>query len=154
MSSKNDRPVRVMPPVYLLAAIVTMSILHFLLPGPPILTSWWRWLGLGPLVGGIALGGTAARLFARHQTTIKPGHASSHLMVDGPYRFSRNPIYLGMVFVLAGAALLLGSLIPWLVLPVFAALIARNVIPVEEAMLEESFGTEYRQYRERVRRWI
>ena len=75
-------------------------------------------------------------------------------MTDGPYRLTRNPIYVGMVLVLAGVALLLGGIAEWFVLPVFIWLIARNVIPVEESMLEERFGQEYQEYRARVRRWI
>jgi protein-S-isoprenylcysteine O-methyltransferase Ste14 len=143
-----------MPPVYLLAAIVAMAALEWLLPVGGVLPVPWRWLGLVPLIGGLLLGGWAARLFHKHQTTIKPGQISNRLMSDGPYRFTRNPIYVGMVLVLAGVALLLGGLAAWFVLPVFIWLIARNVIPVEESMLAERFGQEYHDYRARVRRWI
>jgi protein-S-isoprenylcysteine O-methyltransferase Ste14 len=153
MSTSQVHRIRVMPPVYLLAAILAMIALHMLLPGgslPPL----WRWLGLAPLLGGLLLGALAARLFRRHDTTIKPGQVSNRLMVEGPYRFTRNPIYVGMVLVLAGIALLLGAATPWLIPLVFVWLIASNVIPVEEVMLEERFGREYHDYRERVRRWI
>ncbi len=148
------RRIRVMPPVYLLAAIVAMTVLHALLPGATVAPMPWRWLGLVPLIGGLLVAGLAVRLFRKHNTTIKPGETSSQLVVDGPFRFSRNPIYLGMVLLLSGFAVLFGSLTPWLVLPVFVALIARNVIPVEEAILAETFGPQYQQYRSNVRRWI
>jgi protein-S-isoprenylcysteine O-methyltransferase Ste14 len=152
--SANEIPrVRVMPPVYLAAAIVAMIALRLLFPGGE-LPVVWRWFGLAPLIGGLALGGWAARLFKKHETTIRPGQISSSLMSYGPYRLTRNPIYVGMVLVLAGVALLLGSFTPWFVLPVFFWLIARNVIPVEEMMLAERFGQEYLEYRAKVRRWI
>jgi protein-S-isoprenylcysteine O-methyltransferase Ste14 len=154
MSDKPVPRVRVMPPVYLLAAIVAMAALHWLLPVGAALPTPGRWLGLVPLIGGLLFGGLAAIRFRKHQTTIKPGQVSNRLMIDGPYRFTRNPIYVGMVLVLAGEALLLGGLAAWFVLPVFIGLIARNVIPVEESMLEERFGQEYHDYRARVRRWI
>ena len=153
-ASKPARPIRVMPPVYFFGGIVSMAALHALLPGMVLLARPWNWLGLAPLAGGLLLGGLAAWLFARHKTTIKPGHVSTSLLTSGPYRRTRNPIYLGMTIALAGVALLLGSLTPWPVLPVFVGLIAWNVIPVEEAMMGETFGAEYEQYRARVRRWI
>jgi protein-S-isoprenylcysteine O-methyltransferase Ste14 len=154
MSESPAPRVRVMPPVYLLAAIVVMAALDWLLPGGSALPVPWRWLGLVPLIGGLLLGGLAARLFRKHQTTIKPGQVSNLLMSGGPYRLTRNPIYVGMVLVLAGVATLLGGIAEWFVLPVFIWLIARNVIPVEESMLEERFGQEYHDYCARVRRWI
>jgi protein-S-isoprenylcysteine O-methyltransferase Ste14 len=153
--STNPAPrVRVVPPVYLLAAVVAMGTLHAFLPGGTLLPRPWNWLGLLPIGGGLLLGGLTARLFWKHKTTIKPGETPSRMISEGPFRVSRNPIYVGMVLVLSGIALLLGSLTPWLVAPVFIALIARNVIPVEEAMLQETFGEEYQQYRTKVRRWI
>jgi protein-S-isoprenylcysteine O-methyltransferase Ste14 len=148
------KPIRVYPPVYLLAAIIGMVALHHFLPGPTVLPSPWRWLGWVPFVGGLVLGGAAVRLFRKHQTTIKPGEASTHLLTVGPYRFTRNPIYLGMIFLLVGVAAMLGSLTPWLLVPVFIWLINRNIIPVEEAIMAEGFGTQYQQYRTRVRRWL
>jgi protein-S-isoprenylcysteine O-methyltransferase Ste14 len=154
MATGQTRRIRVMPPVYLLAAIVAMVVLHIFLSGGVLVPTPWRWLGLAPLIGGLFLGGSAATLFRKHQTTIKPGQTSSRLMVEGPFRFTRNPIYVGMILVLAGIALLLNSLTPWLILPVFAYLIASKVIPVEESMLEQTFGAEYREYQEKVRRWV
>jgi protein-S-isoprenylcysteine O-methyltransferase Ste14 len=148
------RPPRVFPPVYLLAAILGMIALHKLLPGTTLIQSPWRWLGLLPIVAALILAGSAVRLFSKFKTTIKPGDTSSHMLTDGPYRFTRNPIYLGMVILLAGIAVMLGSLTPWVVVPVFTWLINRNVIPVEEAMLAATFGSEYQQYRARVRRWL
>jgi protein-S-isoprenylcysteine O-methyltransferase Ste14 len=148
------RPPRIFPPVYLLAAILGMIALDRLLPGTIILPGPWRWLGLVPLAGGLTLGGSAARLFWKHKTSIKPGDASAYLLTAGPYRFSRNPIYLGMALVLVGVAALLSSLTPWLLVPLFVWLIHRNVISVEEAMMAAVFGTEYQQYCERVRRWV
>jgi protein-S-isoprenylcysteine O-methyltransferase Ste14 len=153
MSTNQAPRVRVVPPVYLLAAVLAMIALEILLPGG-MLPVPLKWLGLVPMIAGLLLGGWAARLFRKHETTIKPGHVSNQLLSEGPYRFTRNPIYLGMVLGLIGVALLLGGTTPWLILPVFIWLIARNVIPVEEAMLDERFGQEYRDYRARVRRWI
>lgn len=145
---------RIMPPVYLLAAIIAMVALSYQFPGRQLIFGPGRWAGLVPIFAGLGLVVWVARLFSRHQTTIKPGAVSTSLLTNGPFRISRNPIYLGMTSVLVGTAIALGSLTPWLVVPVFVALIAWNVIPVEEAMLAEAFGPQYSQYRASVRRWI
>ena len=143
-----------MPPVYLLAAIAAMVALHYLFPGKQILDAPWRWLGAAVIVAGLGLGVWAAVLFRRRRTTIKPGDVSSALVTDGPFRISRNPIYVGMTSILIGTAIALGSLTPWLVVPVFVALVGYNVIPVEETMLAEAFGQSFADYRAKVRRWI
>ncbi len=147
-------PIRVMPPVYLALAIVAMIALHVLLPGIVLWESLWRWFGAAILVVGLTIGWSAVRLFRKHETTIKPGEKSTHLVTDGPYRLTRNPIYVAMTVVLAGVATMLGSATPWLVLPAFVWVIARNVIPVEEAMMAETFGHDYEAYRSHVRRWL
>jgi protein-S-isoprenylcysteine O-methyltransferase Ste14 len=103
---------------------------------------------------GAALVLWPAGLFNRAGTTIRPFERSSALVVSGPYRLSRNPIYLGMATMLAGVGVLAGSLTPFLVVPAFMGLIEMRFIRKEEAMLQEAFGAEYAAYRARVRRWI
>jgi protein-S-isoprenylcysteine O-methyltransferase Ste14 len=105
-------------------------------------------------VAGLVPGLSAVRSFFRHKTTLIPGGVSSHLVTEGVYRFTRNPMYVGMTVVLAGAAMLFGSLTPWLLVPLFVLAIDRDVIPFEEAVLVAAFGEEYRHYQSRVRRWI
>lgn len=145
---------RILPPVYLLAAVLLMLGLHYWLPLRQLITWPWRWVGAAVCGAGLCLGIWSVMSFVRHKTTIKPGAVSSHLLTEGPFRFSRNPIYLGMVLILAGTALLLGSVTPWVAIPLFIWMISRNIIPVEEAMLTETFGDSYRQYQRRVRRWL
>ena len=145
---------RIMPPVYLLAAIAAMVAIHFLFPGKQLLIAPWRLAGAVPITAGLGLVLWVAMVFRRRKTTIKPGDVSSSLVTDGPFRVSRNPIYLGMTCILIGTAIALGSLAPWLVVPLFVAVVGYNVISVEEAMLAEAFDQSYADYRARVRRWI
>ena len=145
---------RILPPVWFVAAIVLMAALHGF--GP--LARWHvpalRWLGGAIVAGGFALTVASARLFARRGTAIRPFDRSSALVTSGPYRFTRNPMYVGLVGMLAGLALLLESLSPLLVVPIFAWIIATRFIAVEERMLGERFGATYADYRARVRRWL
>ena len=106
------------------------------------------------IVGGLLFDGMAAGLFRRRGTAVEPWKPSTALIVEGPYRFTRNPMYLGMVMLLIGVAVMLGTLTPGLVIPPFAWWISRRFIAQEEVMLEERFGEEYLQFMRRVRRWI
>ena len=149
-----EAPRRVYPPVYFLAALMAIAGLHFLLPE-------LRWLerpatyagGLFVLVG-LILALVSSELFRRSGTTIKPFEPSTALVTRGPFRLSRNPMYLGMVLVLFGCAILLGTVWPLPVIPLFIWLITSRFIVHEEQMMEQVFGDEYRAYRRRTRRWI
>ncbi|MEO9137004.1 MAG: isoprenylcysteine carboxylmethyltransferase family protein [Casimicrobiaceae bacterium] len=145
---------RILPPVYFLAAIVVMVALDFVLP----MVRWhWspaRMAGVVLIVAGLASAIAGARRFRLHGTAVKPFAESSALVVDGPYRFTRNPMYLGLSIILLGIGLVLESLTPFLVIPVFVWLITTRFIALEEPMLEQRFGSAYVEYRARVRRWL
>ena len=152
-----DRPTtrrRLFPPVYSLLALVLMAALHRLVPVREIIPWPARLFGIAFVLGGILLILWAARLFEAAGTTMKPFEQSAALVVRGPYRFTRNPIYLGMACALTGVAVLLGSLSPWIVIPVFIILIERLFIRREEADLEGRFGPGYEAFKVRVRRWL
>jgi len=104
-------------------------------------------------VGG-AIAGWSWMIFRKARTTTVPGRTSSKLVTWGPYRFSRNPMYVGMVGAYAGEAGILQQLWPVLLLPAVIGYVNWVVIPVEEARLAEVFGEIYEQYRAKVRRWI
>jgi protein-S-isoprenylcysteine O-methyltransferase Ste14 len=145
---------KTLPPAYTLVALLAMLLLHFVLPAGRILPAPWNLLGILLLVLGIALNIQADNLFHQLGTAIKPGAESSHLVTGGPFRWSRNPMYLGLVLVLTGVAVLLGSITPFFVVPVFALLIERNFIRKEEGMLATRFGPAWQDYRQKTRRWI
>ena len=145
---------KALPQTYFLGAIVLAVALHFLLPLRQLLAFPWRLTGLAPLLIGILLNLLADRAFKKHDTTVKPFEKSSSLVTGGVFGISRNPMYLGMTLILLGVALLLGSLTPFAVVIVLPILFDRAFISPEEEMLEDTFGDQFREYRERVRRWI
>ncbi|OQY55821.1 MAG: hypothetical protein DRR08_03915 [Candidatus Parabeggiatoa sp. nov. 2] len=148
---KNKGP---LPPVYFLAFIVAMMALHFLWPIIKLLLFPWNILGLIPFVIGAVIILKANSAFKKHQTTTKPFEESSTLVTDGVFRITRNPMYLGLVLILFGIALFMGSLIPFVIIPLFIVLMYRMFIKVEEKMLKEKFGELYLKYKNEVRRWI
>lgn len=96
----------------------------------------------------------ADRAFAKHQTTVKPFEQPRVLVTSGVFRFSRHPMYLGMVLMLIGIELLMGSLSPFLIVGVFALLVDRLFITAEGAMLSATFGEDWANYKRSVRRWL
>jgi protein-S-isoprenylcysteine O-methyltransferase Ste14 len=130
-----------------------MWALHRWLPAAELAWPGRVWAGWVLFAAGSALAGWGSATLVWHRTTLQPGRAPSRLVCAGPFRFSRNPVYLGMVVMLAGIALVLGSLSPWTVIPLFIWLVDRRIIRVEEATMRETFGAAYERYCTRVRRW-
>jgi len=145
------------PPLIYVSAIAISIILHSLYPLP-----WFGspmsfilvpvgWLALLAVVALIV---SAIRTMRRHKTTINPTAMPDHLVTDGPFGISRNPMYLANTLLLIGVGFVAG--ITWFVpLAVVAAFVTQKVaIEKEERWLAEKFGKRYRDYAKRVRRWI
>ena len=131
-----------------------MVAVHFLIPIVRVIVFPYSLFGLIPLAFGVALNLLADRAFKKHSTTVKPFERSSTLVTKGVFAISRNPMYLGMVLSLIGVGILLGSLAPFVVVPVIAVLLDRRFIAIEEPMLGGRFGEDWAAYRSRVRRWL
>lgn len=150
----EQRKRKVLPPVYLLLAFALMELLHRVAPLGRFIEAPYSYLGVVPLLAGLLVSATAARSFRKAGTPVVPFEPSTALVTSGFFRYTRNPMYLGMVLMLAGVAVLLGSLSPLLVIPVFVWIIKSNFIRGEEQFLEGIFGEQYLSYKRRVRRWI
>jgi protein-S-isoprenylcysteine O-methyltransferase Ste14 len=143
-----------LPPTYFLASIIVMVGLDILLPGARVLSFPLTLAGLAPMIVGGALNVAADRAFKRNKTTVKPFEVSTSLVTEGVFRVSRNPMYLGMILILLGIALLLGALTPFVACAAFALLMRERFVRVEERMLAEQLGPEWRRYSGQVRRWF
>ena len=155
-ASTDTSGVRVPPPLIYAGGFAAGFGAHRLLPLHlwPEPTDVASLLGWGLLVAGVLLAVSSAFLFRRAGTTPNPAKPTSALVFAGPYRFTRNPMYVGMAVLYVGATLLLNDPWPLAFLPLVLALIRRYVIAREETYLERRFGDEYRAYKARVRRWI
>lgn len=154
MTDKEKTQRRVMPPVYFLLTVLLIAALHWFVPVARIIESPITYIGLLFIGFGFVVVVVPARAFEAHATTIRPFEDSDALVTGGFYRISRNPMYLGMVIILIGIAILLGTLISFLPIPIFAMSMRQRFILKEEAMLTEKFGEKYREYKKSVRRWI
>jgi protein-S-isoprenylcysteine O-methyltransferase Ste14 len=156
-SAPDDNPGIRFPPPFVYAALAGLA--------------WWlhaRWplaaperfgtaldrLGLGLMVAGLLLDAASLTLFLLERTSALPFRPASAFVARGPYRLTRNPMYLGMTMLVAGLGLLVERLGVTLAAFVAAAVIARFVIPLEERYLERRFGESYLDYKRRVRRWL
>lgn len=124
------------------------------LPIPFPAFAWQLWPALVLFAAAALFAGSAIRLFAARQTSLLPFSQASALLSSGPFRISRNPLYVSLVVTLVAFGLLLASF--WLLISacVLALALDRLVIPAEEAALLEAFGDRYSAYARRVRRWL
>lgn len=122
-------------------------------------TLWLPWqlsraLGWILVAAALLLAGSAITLFARAGTTIRPDRPAKILLSAGPYRFTRNPMYVSLTLLYLGIAIMWQSLWAIVLLPLVLLYIDRRVIRAEEVFLERKFGPSYAEYRAHVRRWI
>jgi protein-S-isoprenylcysteine O-methyltransferase Ste14 len=148
---------RIPPPwVYMLGYLAGGTVQHFLpivIPSPDL--AWIIRIAGFVFVGvGIVLAFSAVGVFRKTKTTIVPHETPSTLVISGPYRFTRNPMYVSLTLVYLGVAGTRNEIWPVIVLPLVLAYINFLVIPIEEKNLRGAFGDEYQKYGERVGRWL
>lgn len=153
MSKRASRTLLPPPLIYLLFLGIAW-ILDALLPVALGRNLWTHYLGWGLIDAGLLLMLWAGLLMLLRKTTVNPYGTPAKLLEEGPFRFSRNPIYLANSLIYCGIALLWGSLWPWLLLPVVIYVMQRAVIRHEERLLAQLFDEAYRSYCARVRRWL
>jgi protein-S-isoprenylcysteine O-methyltransferase Ste14 len=106
------------------------------------------------VVIGLAVAFSALGIFRKRSTTTIPFETPTSLVTSGPYRFTRNPMYVGLTLVYLGVAGTRAESWPVIVLPVMLAYVNFIVLPVEERHLQNAFGDAYADYGARVRRWL
>ncbi|MCR9071589.1 MAG: isoprenylcysteine carboxylmethyltransferase family protein [Alphaproteobacteria bacterium] len=155
MAEQSDKPgVIAPPPVLYGGALAVGAGLDWLIPLPLLAPGAGKGPGLALISAGLALGLWCVLLFRKAGTAVEPYKPSTAIVSSGPYRFSRNPIYVALTAISVGIGLwmnsawMLGLLLPTLVIMRIA------VIGPEERYLEAKFGAEYRDYKARVRRWL
>ena len=147
----------VKPPILFLGAILLGCLLSWIVPlGPGLGAANALALSVGGALAavGLALFVVSVREFRRAGTSVVPGEPSTVLLDRGPYRYTRNPIYISFIVFYFGMAIMLTS--TWMLLLLIPVLIVlqRGVVEREEAYLQSKFGEAYRKYQARVPRWL
>ena len=147
---------KIPPPVYFLLFAGGMWLLAQHFPLLTLIPKPWNYSGI--LIASLTLLADLTSLWAffKAHTTVNPLHPDKtrQLVTTGLYRYTRNPMYLGLLFILLGWAIYLGVLSPFLLLPAFVWLITYMQILPEEAILRSKFGQAYTDYQQQVARWL
>lgn len=152
-SSKDTAGIPLPPPMIPFSVFAAGALAHLLLPlsrwpdGPLTAFGWVAF------AAGILLAASSVLALSQAGTPVDPGHPVTTLVVVGPYKFVRNPIYTGFCLVYLGAAWILGLWLCLILFPLVPLLLTSIVIRREEAYLARKFGTEYQDYLSKVRRW-
>ena len=145
---------KIIPPVYLGTALLLMWLLQRYFPVHQYIHAPAAYAGVIPVLFGIAMAAISAGMFVKADTGLEPFDKATTLVTGGFFRFTRNPMYMGMFLMLFGVAFLLGNLSALLPLFLFILVIRYNFVSGEERFLEVAFGQHYLDYKSEVRRWI
>ena len=143
-----------LPPIWLLACLILTWALASWLPLASFAGPVATFLAIILLLLGLGLIAWSASWFYQKQTTIEPHHTPRVLIVEGPYKVTRNPIYLGMVAIAAAAVFWHGALITLPLPAILALILQRRFIEPEEIALHLTFGDTALDYISRTRRWL
>ena len=150
-----DNPGVIAPPPLIYAGALVTGLLanrRYQIPFLPRRVA--RTLGWPLVACGLAVGLLGAREMRRAETNMDPYKPATTIVTGGPFRFTRNPLYLSMTMIYGGISTLANALLPVLLLPIVLRLMRRGVIEREERYLERKFGDEYIEYKVKAPRWI
>ena len=153
-ASPDTAQVLVLPPLVYGAAFIIGLLLHLRFPLHILPTTLARGIGVVCVLVSLPLAPATFRVLSRAHTPVDPLKPTTALVTEGPFRYSRNPIYVALTLLYVGVALLVN--VWWILLLVVPAVlvIRYGVIAREEAYLTRKFGDAYRQYMTQVRRWL
>ncbi len=141
------------PPALIAYCTLSMVAIYFFVPQFNLIIFPYNCMGLLIAFSGFYLMGKARDLFRKHQTTVKIDK-SNHLIIEGVFSRTRNPMYIGMFILILGFSIVSTNIISCILPFVFAILVRLIFIRKEEKMMLETFGEAYLEYKKKVRRWI
>ena len=145
---------KIYPPTYFILYLLLSIVLHFVMPVAQLISPPLNYFGIVLILLGIILNIWADQLYKKNQTEISPDKKSKVFVKNGPYHYSRNPMYLGIIMILGGASVILGSIISFIGPILFYITIELKFIGIEEKNMNEVFGKEFEEYKQTVRKWI
>jgi protein-S-isoprenylcysteine O-methyltransferase Ste14 len=146
--------IRFPPPMLFLGFLIGALVLNWLFPLPEPWTTILRIAGGLAVVAGLVLGGKAVSRMRRAHTSPDPDRPAAALVTGGPYRFTRNPIYIGSLLIYPGFTLVAGTLWGLVLSPILLCIATRVIVRAEEAFLAQRFPESYQAYKAGTRRWI
>ena len=153
---KDSAAIRIPPPVFFFVCLGCGLLLEFFFPTHLISLSPIPRVIVGCIfiLISIYFAGSAFFVLIKNKTTFNPAKSTTKIVTDGAYRFSRNPLYLSLLLLLCGIAVLRFSLWLFSAIPILYILFLFKAVKPEESYLSKKFGEEYLNYSAKVRRWI
>ena len=150
----KSAPIPLPPPILLLVLLVLAALLTAVAPIAFVSVPFHGPIAVLLILVGLGFSAAGFFTFKSRGAPVRPGSDPTQLVLSGPYRITRNPMYLGLLLISIGCFFAVESL--WFVIPpvIFFWLINFRLIPFEEQLMKEHFGAEYEAYRQRVRRWL
>jgi len=145
---------RIPPPIYFLAGLVVMILLNSFVPIGRWLYYPWRYLGIIIIALGFSLSAGSGIFFRKLGTNPRPGTRATLIVTKGAFKHTRNPMYLGLITMLIGASILLGTFSPLIVIPIIFLILHTKFVLREEKWMEEWFGEPYLEYKNKTPRWL
>lgn len=152
METNNLRKIK--PPFIALFCMLLAMLLNYLFPNLKLINQPYNKLGIAFIVLGFINLVWSFSLFKKNKTPIIPGQKPTFAVMEGPYSFTRNPMYLSITLALFGIALYIGNILAFIAPIIFFAAMNYVFIPFEENLMEDIFGRKYLDYKKKVRRWI
>ena len=153
MPNQPKKP-KIKPPHIAFTLLFLSWLVDYLFPQFRVIFGNYRYIGVLTLVSGLSITFYSFYLFKKNKTPILPGQKPTFVVAEGPYKFTRNPMYLGVTIGLFGAAIYIGNLLSLLSPLIFFLIMNFKFVPFEEKLMEQIFGKQYLDYKIKVRRWI
>ncbi len=155
----RDIVLKVLPPIWFAGLVAVAFAAQYLFPVLRVfelyVPLYSQGIGFLVAIAGFALANYASSVFAIEKTEILPTSPANRVLVTrGPFRYTRNPMYLGMVITILGIAIAFGTLPMFIAVLLYFMVLNFFFIPFEEEKMERQFGQQYRDYKDRVRRWL
>ena len=144
----------IQPPTHFICLLILLILFHFIFPIKKIIYSPYNYFGIPLILFGIIINLWADQLFKKIKTNVKHHKIPNKLIISGPFKISRNPMYLGMLSILLGVAIFQGSIIGFIFSIIFILIIEKKYIPLEEKNMKKTFGKNYLNYKQKVRKWV
>ena len=145
---------RIKPPHIAFTLLLLSWLLDYFFPQFRFVYGSFRYIGLIIFVTGLSITFFSFYLFKKNKTPILPGQKPTFMVAVGPYKFTRNPMYLGVTLALLGISIYIGNLLSLFSPLIFFIAMNLVYIPFEEKLMKNLFGKKYLEYKNKVRRWI
>ena len=151
---QHTKELHIKPPHLAILLIFLSWLFSYLFPQFNVINKTYHKFGIIAFILGISLTFWGFHVFKKNKTPIIPGQKPTFVVAEGPYRFTRNPMYIGVTMLLLGISIYIGNVLSFLSPVIFFLAMNYYFVPFEEKLMEKIFGKQYLNYKKQVRRWL